>query len=78
MLDKIDTLMEKLEKNPIETWHQMTVRHRRERYEAVERLSKDYTKTQAAKMLGTSLQNLSTYISRNKIQWRIIKQGVRL
>ena len=78
MLDKIDTLKEKLEKNPIETWHQMTVRHRRERYEAVERLSHDYTKTQAAKMLGTSLQNLSTYISRNKIQWRIIKQGVRL
>lgn len=78
MLDKIDTLMEKLEKNPIETWHQMTVRHRKERYEMVEKLSKEYTQTQAAKMLGTSLQNLNTYISRNNIKWRIIKQGVRL
>lgn len=78
MIDKIDTLMEQLEKNPIETWHEMTVRHRRERYEMVEKLSKDCTQTQAAKMLDTSLQNLNTFIKRNNIQWRIIKQGVRL
>jgi transcriptional regulator with GAF, ATPase, and Fis domain len=78
MIDKIDTLMEQLEKNPIETWHEMTVRHRRERYEMVEKLSKDYTQTQAAKMLGTTLQNLNMFIKRNGIEWRIIKQGVRL
>ena len=78
MIDKIDTLMEQLEKNPIETWHEMTVRHRRERYDMVNKLSQDYTQTQAAKMLGTTLQNLNMFIKRNGIEWRIIKQGVRL
>ena len=69
--------MEKLEKNPIETWHEMTVRHRKERYDLVNDLAQDYTQTQAAKMLGTTLQNLNMFIKRNGIQWRIIKQGVR-
>ena len=78
MIDKIDTLMEQLEKNPIETWHEMTVRHRKERYDMVNNLSQDYTQTQAAKMLGTTLQNLNMFINRNGIEWRIIRQGVRL
>ena len=77
MIDKIDTLTEKLEKNPIETWYEMTVRHRKERFDLVNDLSQDYTQTQAAKMLGTTLQNLNMFIKRNGIQWRIIKQGVR-
>ena len=61
----------------LETWAEMSMRHERERYEQVAMLAEDYTQTEAAKILDTTLQSLNNYIRRNGIQWHKIQQGVK-
>ena len=58
-----------------ETWGEMSMRHERERYEQVKMLAEDYTQTEAAKILETTLQGLNNYIRRNGIEWKKIQQG---
>ena len=61
----------------LETWAEMSMRHERERLEQVTMLAEDYTQTEAAKILDTTLQSLNNYIRRNGIQWHKIQQGRR-
>lgn len=62
----------------METWDEMTARHKRERRELVERLARErITQTQAARILSTSLTCLNNYIQRNGIFWPVIAQGPR-
>ena len=49
----------------METWEQMTERHKRERFKLV------------AKKLDMSLQALNNFVKRNNIHWWVIKQGQR-
>ena len=62
----------------IETWDQMTRRHKEERRKLVEGLANDrLTQTQAAKLLKTTPTCLNNYIRRNSIFWPVIARGVR-
>ena len=62
----------------LETWHQMTVRHQRERRELVEGLAaRRITQSEAARNLGTSLGCLNNFIRRNGISWPVKRQGRR-
>ena len=61
----------------LETWAEMSMRHERERHEQVTMLAEDYTQTEAAKILDTTLQSLNNYIRRNGIEWKKIQQGVK-
>ena len=62
----------------METWSQMTARHKAERREMVEGLAAErLTQTQAARKLKTTVNCLNNYIQRNRICWPVIKQGVR-
>jgi len=60
----------------METWEEMTVRHKRERMELVQSLAQsDYTQTQAAKILDVKKTCLNNFIKRNKVRWPVIRQG---
>lgn len=62
----------------METWIEMTKRHKQERIELVKSLAQSrYTQTEAAKLLDTTLTNLNVFIKRNGIYWTTIKQGRR-
>ena len=62
----------------METWIEMTKRHRKERVELVQSLAETrHTQTEAAKILDTTLTNLNNFIKRNGIYWITIKQGRR-
>lgn len=59
-----------------ETWQEMTDRHALEKAEAVMALSEQgLTQTEAAKVLGMSLSQLSNYLNRNDLTWRVVRQG---
>lgn len=62
----------------METWEQMTERHKRERFKLVAQFSKNTTQTEAAKKLDMSLQALNNFVKRNNIHWWVIKQGQRI
>ena len=53
----------------METWEQMTERHKRERFKLVAQFSKNTTQTEAAKKLDMSLQALNNFVKRNNIHW---------
>jgi len=60
----------------METWADMTIRHKKERIELVECLAKSrFTQTEAAKVLETTLTNLNTFVKRNGIEWLYIRRG---
>tara|TARA_R100001369_G_scaffold61509_1_gene88397 strand:+ start:1654 stop:1851 length:198 start_codon:yes stop_codon:yes gene_type:complete len=60
----------------MECWGEMTIRHKKERIELVESLAQSrFTQTEAAKILGTTLTNLNTFVKRNDINWLYIRQG---
>jgi|TARA_B100000497_G_scaffold95173_1_gene106733 hypothetical protein len=60
----------------METWIEMTKRHRKERVELVQSLAETrHTQTEAAKILDTTLTNLNNFIQRNGIYWPTIRQG---
>ena len=60
----------------MECWGEMTIRHKKERIELVESLAQSrFTQTEAAKILGTTLTNLNTFVKRNDINWLYIHQG---
>jgi transcriptional regulator with GAF, ATPase, and Fis domain len=60
----------------METWEEMTVRHKRERMELVQSLAQShYTQTQAAKILDVKKTCLNNFIKRNKVHWPVIRQG---
>lgn len=62
----------------METWDQMTRRHKRERREMVEAFAAQrVTQTVAAKHMNTTLTCLNNYIRRNGIFWPVMSQGVR-
>jgi transcriptional regulator with GAF, ATPase, and Fis domain len=62
----------------METWLQMTKRHKAERDALVMSLASDrITQTQAARMLGISLTGLNNYIHRRGIFWPVVQQGKR-
>lgn len=62
----------------METWDEMTARHRRERLDMVTSLAESrYTQTQAAKILCMTLNNLNNFVQRNNIFWPVIRQGKR-
>ena len=46
----------------METWEQMTERHKRERFKLVAQFSKNTTQTEAAKKLDMSLQALNNFV----------------
>ena len=54
----------------METWDQMTARHRKERREAVKRLAEDgLTQKEAARVLNTTPRNLNNYVQRYNLTW---------
>ena len=60
----------------IETWAEMTCRHKRERRQLVENLASErMTQTQACRVLKTNLSCLNNFIKRNGIFWPVIRQG---
>ena len=60
----------------LETWGEMTARHKRERLEMVQSLAQSsYTQTQAAKILDVKLTCLNNYVQRNRVFWPVIQQG---
>ncbi len=60
----------------MECWGEMTIRHKKERIELVESLAQSrFTQTEAAKILGTTLTNLNTFVKRNDINWLYIRKG---
>jgi transcriptional regulator with GAF, ATPase, and Fis domain len=60
----------------METWSDMTIRHKKERIELVESLAQSrYTQTESAKILDTTPTNLNTFVKRNGINWLYIRQG---
>ncbi len=62
----------------METWIEMTKRHKQERVELVKSLAQSrYSQTEAAELLDTTLTNLNNFIKRNGIYWITIKQGRR-
>jgi transcriptional regulator with GAF, ATPase, and Fis domain len=62
----------------METWTQMTARHKAERRAMVESLAAErLTQTQAARKLKTTVTCLNNYIQRNRIHWPVVKMGVR-
>ena len=62
----------------METWEEMTARHKRERLELVKALAKSRcTQTQAAKILDVKLTGLNNFIHRNDIFWPVVEQGKR-
>lgn len=62
----------------METWDQMTRRHKRERRKMVEALAaKRITQSQAASEVNTTLTCLNNYIRRNRIFWPVKRQGRR-
>lgn len=62
----------------METWSEMTARHKAERRAMVEGMaSQRMTQTQAARKLKTTVNCLNNYIQRNQIFWPVVKQGVR-
>lgn len=62
----------------METWDEMTARHRKERRQVVEGMAAErLTQTQAAKRLGIKLTRLNNYIHRAGIFWPVIRQGPR-
>lgn len=61
-----------------ETWAEMAVRHRDERIALLEKLSDaGYTQTEAANLLGITLQPLNNFIQRNGIKWKTVRQGAK-
>jgi len=62
----------------VETWIEMTKRHKQERIDLVKSLAQSrYSQTEAAELLDTTLTNLNNFIKRNGIYWITIKQGRR-
>ncbi len=60
----------------METWDEMTSRHRRERREMVQKLADArLTQTEAAKVLKIKLTRLNNYIHRSGIFWPVVRQG---
>ena len=60
----------------MEIWGEMTLRHKKERIELVQSLAQSrFTQTEAAKVLGTTLTNLNTFVKRNDIEWIYIRKG---
>jgi transcriptional regulator with GAF, ATPase, and Fis domain len=60
----------------METWADMTIRHKKERIELVESLAQSrFTQTESARILDTTLNNLNTFVKRNGINWLYKRQG---
>jgi len=60
----------------METWADMTIRHKKERIELVESLAQSrFTQTESARILDTNLNNLNTFVKRNGIDWLYKRQG---
>jgi len=60
----------------METWADMTIRHKKERIELVESLAQSrFTQTESARILDTTLNNLNTFVKRNGIDWLYKRQG---
>ena len=60
----------------METWADMTIRHKKERIELVESLAQSrFTQTESARVLDTTLNNLNTFVKRNGIDWLYKRQG---
>lgn len=60
----------------METWADMTIRHKKERIELVESLAQSrFTQTESARILDTTLTNLNTFVKRNGINWLYKRQG---
>lgn len=62
----------------METWDQITRRHKREKIAIVQALADErITQTEAADRLNMTLTGLNNFIHRNRIFWPVIKQGQR-
>ncbi|HBC03354.1 MAG TPA: hypothetical protein DC015_03940, partial [Aequorivita sp.] len=55
----------------LETWDEMTARHKRERIKQVMTFASDYTQTEAAKILGITHRHLNNFIQRNRLHWKL-------
>ncbi len=60
----------------METWEEMTQRHKREKLQLVKAVAQSRcTQTQAAKILDVKLSGLNNFIHRNNIYWPVVEQG---
>lgn len=60
----------------IEQWDEMSERHFREKYEALQSLNQSrYTQTEAARLLGMSPRRLNNWVKAFKIIWIVKRQG---
>ena len=60
----------------IEQWDEMSERHRREKYQALQSLNQArYTQTEAALLLGMSLRRLNNWVKAFNIIWIVKRQG---
>ena len=62
----------------METWAEITKRHRREKIDAIKKLRDlGLTQSEAAKLLDVQRTHLNNQVKRNGIYWPGGKQGVR-
>ena len=62
----------------IETWDEMLARHHKEKINSLVILSQNgYTQTEAAHILGMTKTHLNIFVKRNKIVWKVKRQGHR-